>query len=374
MDNVEIHIKSTYDDSGVKRAMSDMAAYRAKIKSLSDEALSSTIDDAVASVTASDRDAMRGKFFNKVYDQLFAKNMDSVPYIGDGMKSSTATGLTWRDTTSKFLTSLEGIKMPLLFFGLSVMFAGMAVQRMVQGLIQPAAEMTGIFEIFGIILALLFLPAMLALLPYLVKFLDLVVEFTEKHPYLTKMFGLIVIGIGVLASFFTIIGQGITLIAGILSLLGIQGVIGGISTGAGAAGVIGGGASLGIGAWIRGLFGKPTFAPEAKMGGQSFTKGTANPFAMPDMGKWGGRFSGAALMFLAMMEPIGGKNKFDWLNPSTWGEIFTPPTTAYVGDNWMRMNTNTSSQNINVTNNFNISSSPNTMGGYAMDNNSLAPV
>ena len=52
---------------------------------------------------------------------------------------------------------------------LSVMFAGMALQRAMMGLLQPAFEAAGIFEIWSTILTVLFLPTAIALLPIILS-------------------------------------------------------------------------------------------------------------------------------------------------------------------------------------------------------------
>lgn len=64
----------------------------------------------------------------------------------------------------------------LLFSGLGVMFFMMALNRALMNLVQPAADLVGIFEIFELILALFFLPIMLKLLPVLVAFLGIVAD------------------------------------------------------------------------------------------------------------------------------------------------------------------------------------------------------
>ena len=412
MTDVEVKIKTSYDDSGTKKAIADLENYRNRIKSMEAETLANLIpksDDDIVSklmqrrssindILKDDDGTIRGlidkfsaeakipirdrqKFLDSVTSKLFEGIMSGVPDIGT-IGAGTAQGIGWRDITIKRAQQLEGLRMPLLFFGLSIMFAGMALNKALSGIIQPAAEMSGILEVIGIILSLLFLPAFIALMPVILKLLEMVVSFTESYPELTKWIGLLVIGISIFGAFIMTLGQGLTLLAGILSLLSINGVIGALGTGAGISGTLLGGAGVAGGAGILSkLIPKPQFTPEAGMGGQAFTKptvpipeaksGMKGQFAMPDLGKWGSRLGSMGFMLLAMAEPIGGKNKFDWFNPSTWGEFLTPPTTAYVGDNWM--NQPQSTQNITVTNIFNPSNSPNINGGYAM-NDSLAPV
>jgi hypothetical protein len=70
-------------------------------------------------------------------------------------------------------------------------------------------------------------------MPYLVKLLDWVVDFTEKNPELTKWIGLIIIAIGVFGALIAILGQFATLIAGIISALGVTMVATGLAGGLG---------------------------------------------------------------------------------------------------------------------------------------------
>jgi hypothetical protein len=103
----------------------------------------------------------------------------------------------------------KGVK-SLLFLGLGVMFAGMAIERAMKSLLQPAIEVAGIMDIISAGLILLFLPAMMMLMPYALAFLDWVTKLTESDKELIGTLILIVLGVGMLMA---TIGQFLTLIS-----------------------------------------------------------------------------------------------------------------------------------------------------------------
>ena len=429
MTEVNINIKSTYDDSGTRKAMLDMDRLQGKkadmAASLSDffeSDVSGAVENSIKGMKAQ-QTAMTGsqKIFSDSLKEVNAQAIKDVLAKTLGVNPNAATYETNFSRLSErpdlfgssidrvmrgkqidadkmyamnkqamaknegepFINLIKSLKNPLLFLGLSSLFAGMAVQKAVQGMTKPAEDIVGIFDLVGAVFTLFFLPAVLALLPFLLQILELVSDFTQAHPTITKLIGLFVILVGVLGGLMAILGQAMTALAGIISVLGIGGVASAAAIGLG---------ELGLGAGILGGSGilaklfTPKFSPEAGMGGQAFTKPmppapTTVPETMagvmkgqvgiPDInfGLWASRLGSAAVMELFMANTVGGKNNFDLFKPETWGDIFNAPTTAFVPS----LIDTSSNQHITVTNNFNSSNSPNTMGGYAM-NNSLAPV
>jgi len=132
---------------------------------------------------------------------------------------------------------------------LSVMFFGMAINRMFMGMLQPAMQAAGVFEIFSAILELAFLPVALMVLDPLLGFMDWFLGLPE--PVQTA--------IGVLFLFLGVIGMILTTI-GVL-VLGLEGLAMafGPLLGASAAGATGmgafSGASLLLGKIIGGIIG-----------------------------------------------------------------------------------------------------------------------
>src|SRR3990167_29318 len=76
----------------------------------------------------------------------------------------------------KFSTSLKGFRMEML----SVMFFGLGIKQLFQGILQPALELAGVFEIFGTTLQILFLPVALLILDVMLKIMDWFVKLPES--------------------------------------------------------------------------------------------------------------------------------------------------------------------------------------------------
>jgi hypothetical protein len=83
----------------------------------------------------------------------------------------------------------------VLFSGLGVMFFMMAMNRVLMDMVQPAADIAGIFELIGLIFTLLFLPIMIKLIPILVSAIKFVGGLSEEMKLLIG--GLVLVGIAV---------------------------------------------------------------------------------------------------------------------------------------------------------------------------------
>jgi hypothetical protein len=94
---------------------------------------------------------------------------------------------------------MRGFRMEML----GVMFFGMMLTQTISGLLKPAMDATGMFELWGTMLMVLFLPIMIALLPYLISFMEWVINLPEG----------VKIAIGVIAILLLLLG-------GFLFLLG----------------------------------------------------------------------------------------------------------------------------------------------------------
>lgn len=62
---------------------------------------------------------------------------------------------------------------------LGVMFAAMGIQRAMTGLLRPAAEAFGLFDIWNETMLLLFIPIMEAILPYFMSFVEMIMNLPE---------------------------------------------------------------------------------------------------------------------------------------------------------------------------------------------------
>lgn len=93
----------------------------------------------------------------------------------------------------KYRSNLQSLTRTQRFFHmemLGVMFAGMALQRMFMSLLQPALQLTGVFEYWSSVLAILFLPIVLALLPTI---LELGQFLMDLSPEIKKIIGIVAI-------------------------------------------------------------------------------------------------------------------------------------------------------------------------------------
>ena len=72
---------------------------------------------------------------------------------------------------------LRGFKMELL----SVMFFGMAMQKMFMGLLQPAMQVSGVFEVWGATMQILFLPTAMMVLGWVISLMEWVGSLTEEQ-------------------------------------------------------------------------------------------------------------------------------------------------------------------------------------------------
>lgn len=127
-------------------------------------------------------------------------------------------GKEWLTTQEKTIKGMTRFRMELL----SVMFFGMAMQRLFMGMLQPAMEVAGIFDIISIILEVLFLPIVLALLPFLLEIMNWFLNLPEG----AKMFiGILVLVGAIIGTLLMVFGQ-----LG-LGLMGVAMAFGGVSVG-----------------------------------------------------------------------------------------------------------------------------------------------
>ena len=93
----------------------------------------------------------------------------------------------------KLTVGFRGFRAELL----SVLFFGMGLQRFFTGLLRPALELTGIFDLMKIALQLLFLPIALVLLDFLIPFVEMILNLSDGTKLLIGKFVLIGVVLGV---------------------------------------------------------------------------------------------------------------------------------------------------------------------------------
>ena len=102
-----------------------------------------------------------------------------------GRKFSSAGG-RFGSKVRMMTAGLKGFRMEML----GVMFFGMAMQKFFVGLLQPALEAAGVFDLIRIVLQVLFLPIIILLLPYLIKLAEWFINLPEP---IKKVIGAFVI-------------------------------------------------------------------------------------------------------------------------------------------------------------------------------------
>lgn len=120
---------------------------------------------AVPMANGSYRDARTGRF------------TQPAPYGFSGMSLAGRGLMGVQSMSGRVKTAMNDMfggptdKKKFKFEYLGLMFAAMALSRALNGLLRPALEATGIFELINTTLLILFLPVILLLLPYLIKIL-----------------------------------------------------------------------------------------------------------------------------------------------------------------------------------------------------------
>ena len=149
------------------------------------------------------------------------------------------------NSVRKMTHGLKGFRMEML----GVMFFGMGMTRLFKGMLRPAAELTGMFDLWRVTMQILFLPIMLAILPLFITFVTWIINLSERTK---KMIGIFVIIGFVLGLFLTVVG---TLALGIGSIILVFGgaIASLITLGVN---IIKVGSIIGgkVGAWITGFF------------------------------------------------------------------------------------------------------------------------
>lgn len=116
-----------------------------------------------------------------------------------GEKFSTRSARA-ANSIRKFSHGLRGFRMEML----GVMFFGMGMSKFFTNLLQPALELTGIFKIWSLVLQMLFLPIAMALLPIMLKVLEMVLGWSDETKLLIGKF--VIAGI-IIGGFLFLIGM-----------------------------------------------------------------------------------------------------------------------------------------------------------------------
>jgi len=105
----------------------------------------------------------------------------------------TSRGTKMANTFRRATHGLRGFRMEML----SVMFFGKGMQQFFFGLLRPAMEAVGIFELWGAVLQLVFLPIALALLDILLPIFTWMMNWSDETKLLVGKIVLLAIGLGI---------------------------------------------------------------------------------------------------------------------------------------------------------------------------------
>ncbi len=121
------------------------------------------------------------------------------------MRLATTMGGRLALRVRKMTHGMRGFRMEML----GVMFFGLGLQKFFKGLLQPALQLTGVFELFSNVLAILFLPIALALLDWLMPIFDWLMNLSEATKLLIGKWVLFGFALGALLFLFGMFALGI---------------------------------------------------------------------------------------------------------------------------------------------------------------------
>lgn len=146
---------------------------------------------------------------NMGFSQVMNMSMERFKaFNGQGLKFTTVGG-RMANGMRKLTHGMRGFRMEAL----GVMFFGMSLQRMFAGLLKPVSEAFGVFDLFRLMLLVLFLPVMEMLFPILLAIME---WFMNLSPGVKKAIGIFVLLGLVFGTILMIVG---TFILGLGSLI-----------------------------------------------------------------------------------------------------------------------------------------------------------
>ena len=175
-------IEVRMDSVGRDKVVNDLKGIKEEIKVLNKFTSAMSKIRPVADFESINRLRNYKKQLNAVrdgYDGLFRALAMPLKF----MKILNQNGIKFKTIGGRIINAIrmmthgfKGFKMEML----SVMFFGMGMKRFFMGLITPALEMVGVFDIFRTALAILFLPLAMEVLDWALKFLDWVLNMTPE--------------------------------------------------------------------------------------------------------------------------------------------------------------------------------------------------
>lgn len=132
--------------------------------------------------------------------EALGMNLNTLNYVNAEQTRGYTTGGKWVNRIRQMTHSTRGFKMELL----SVMFFGMALNRFFTGMLKPALQWTGLLDLMGVTLGIVFLPVAMALLDIMLP----IFEYLMALPEPIKLFiGILVVAGAILGGFLMVIGM-----------------------------------------------------------------------------------------------------------------------------------------------------------------------
>lgn len=156
------------------------------------------------------------------FNQSMAQSMEGFQKQNKANVSAINTGARWGNQIRLLTHGMRGFRMEML----GVMFFGMGMAKFFSGMLKPALELTGMFELFSTVLGVLFLPIAMTLLEILLPIMDWFINLPEGVKMAIGMFavfglilgkiiflvGMFALGIGSLILVFGSVGAGMAVV------------------------------------------------------------------------------------------------------------------------------------------------------------------
>ena len=139
------------------------------------------------------------------FNKTMAMSLDNMKKMEKANVTLRSAGARTANSIRKFTHGLRGFRMEML----GVMFFGMGLQRFFSGLLRPALELTGIFQLWTSVLQILFLPIALLLLEFMMPLFDWLMNLSAGTKLMIGKLVLLGLGIGALLFLFGMFALGI---------------------------------------------------------------------------------------------------------------------------------------------------------------------
>lgn len=128
----------------------------------------------------------------KSFNGMMALPMKSYKQLNEGMAQNFSTGGKVAFRIRQLTHGMRGFRMEML----GVMFFGMMINRIFMGMLQPALDLVGLFDLLNVTLGVVFLPIAMALLDILLPIMIWFIELPEPVKMVIGVFAVLGVIIG----------------------------------------------------------------------------------------------------------------------------------------------------------------------------------